>query len=105
MDTERSAPCNFPQIAALPVKRTRSTVDVLAMASGPHGARSALTGSIPVRLDTPDSVRTRADRSDRPQDDGFVRTAGRSPAMATVFEVLSTSNTVAMAGDRPTMRP
>ena len=53
------------------------------MASGPHGARAALTGSIPVRLDTADTVRMRT------QDDRFGRMVGRSPAMQSVFEVLN----------------
>ena len=53
------------------------------MASGPHGARAALTGSIPVRLDSADTVRTRT------QDDRFGRMVGRSPAMQPVFDVLN----------------
>ncbi|HEY5448011.1 MAG TPA: sigma-54 dependent transcriptional regulator, partial [Polyangia bacterium] len=62
-----------------------------AMASGPHGARAALTGSIPVRLDTADTVRTRM--PDRTQDDRFGRMVGRSPAMQTVFDVLNKAST------------
>src|SRR6476659_6786048 len=58
-----------------------------AMASGPHGARAALTGSIPVRIDAADTVRTRAN------DDRFGRMVGRSPAMQTVFEVLGKAST------------
>src|SRR6185436_14025225 len=54
-----------------------------AMASGPHGARAALTGSIPVRLDSADTVRTRT------RDDRFGRMVGRSPAMQPVFDVLN----------------
>jgi len=61
------------------------------MASGPHGARAALTGSIPVRLDTADTVRTRM--PDRTQDDRFGRMVGRSPAMQTVFDVLNKAST------------
>ncbi len=57
------------------------------MASGPHGARAALTGSIPVRLDSADTVRTRT------QDERFGRMVGRSPAMQTVFDVLNKAST------------
>jgi len=57
------------------------------MASGPHGARAALTGSIPVRIDTADTVRTRAN------DDRFGRMVGKSPAMQTVFDVLNKAST------------
>ena len=49
------------------------------MASGPHGARAALTGSIPVRIDTADTVRTRAN------DERFGRMVGKSPAMQQVM--------------------
>src|SRR4029079_15406529 len=52
-----------------------------------HGARAALTGSIPVRLDTADTVRTRT------QEDRFGRMVGRSPAMQTVFDVLNKAST------------
>src|SRR5215471_12528364 len=52
------------------------------MASGPHGARAALTGSIPVRIDTADTVRSRTN------DERFGRMVGRSPAMQAVFDVL-----------------
>ena len=58
------------------------------MASGPHGARAAtLTGSIPVRLDTADTIRTRT------QEDRFGRMVGRSPAMQSVFDVLNKAST------------
>jgi two-component system, NtrC family, response regulator GlrR len=55
------------------------------MASGPHGARAALvgSGSGPVRMETADTVRTRI------SDERFGRMVGRSPAMQTVFDVLS----------------
>ena len=53
-----------------------------AMASGPHGARAALTGSVPVRLESADTAR------DRTADERFGRMVGRSPAMQAVFDVL-----------------
>jgi DNA-binding NtrC family response regulator len=74
------------------------------MASGPHGARAALTGSIPVRLDTADTVRTRT--PDRTQDDRFGRMVGKSAAMQTVFEVLnkasSSDATILLEGETGT---
>src|SRR5882672_10352335 len=70
------------------------------MASGPHGARAALTGSIPVRMETADTVRTRA------LDDRFGRMVGRSPAMQTVFDVLgkasSSEATILLEGETGT---
>src|SRR6476661_914091 len=70
------------------------------MASGPHGARNALTGSIPVRIDAADTVRTRAN------DDRFGRMVGRSPAMQSVFEVLgkasSSDATILLEGETGT---
>jgi two-component system response regulator GlrR len=54
-----------------------------AMASGPHGARAALVGSGPVRMETADTARLRIN------DERFGRMVGRSPAMQTVFDVLS----------------
>jgi len=53
------------------------------MASGPHGARAALVGSGPVRMETADTARLRIN------DERFGRMVGRSPAMQTVFDVLS----------------
>jgi len=70
------------------------------MASDPHGARAALTGSIPVRIDTADTVRTRAN------DDRFGRMVGKSPAMQTVFDVLnkasSSDATILLEGETGT---
>src|SRR5262245_30441169 len=57
------------------------------MASGPHGARAALTGSIPVRIDAADTVRNRM------LDERFGRMVGRSPAMQTVFDLLGKAST------------
>src|SRR4029453_4507899 len=54
-----------------------------AMASGPHGARAALVGSGPVRMETADTARLRIN------DERFGRMVGRSPAMQTVFDVLA----------------
>src|SRR3982751_779432 len=71
-----------------------------AMASGPHGARAALTGSIPVRLDTSDTSRTRT------QDERFGRMVGRSPPMQVVFDVLnkasSSDATILLEGETGT---
>src|SRR5262249_41915392 len=58
-----------------------------AMASGPHGARAALTGSIPVRVDPSETSRVRT------SDDRFGRMVGKSPAMQSVFEVLTKAST------------
>src|SRR4029077_12330683 len=78
-----------------------------AMASGPHGARAAaLTGSIPVRLDTADTVRTSSRTQDRTQDERFGRMVGKSPAMQTVFDVLnkasSSDATILLEGETGT---
>ena len=70
------------------------------MASGPTGARAALVGSGPVRLESSDSGRTRA------IEDRFGRMVGRSTAMQTVFDVLgkasSSEATILLEGETGT---
>ena len=71
-----------------------------AMATGPHGARAALVGSGPVRLDPSDSGAYAR------EDDRFGRMVGRSPAMQTVFDVLgkasSSDATILLEGETGT---
>src|SRR6185312_11939410 len=68
-----------------PVKVSKPTVDVWLVGNGHQEARAAFgLGSGPVRLES-ESGRTRMGGPD----DRFGRMLGRSPAMQTVFEVLS----------------